>query len=352
MKRYGIIMAGGNGTRFWPLSREKKPKQLLNITGKDIMINETIERLSYIANDENIYITTSKTLEKEISKITKNKVLEDNILVEPELRNTTACIGFSLIQILKQKENGVMIIVPSDSYIENNNMFVRTLNQAVELAEKSDKLVIIGIKPTYPSTGYGYIKFDTNIPTNVIEFTEKPDEKRAECYINSGNYLWNSGMIIAKSDVILDKIRRYAPNIYNDLIIIKENLDKEDIIEKIYSKIEKISFDYAVLEPSSKDGDILVLKGEFKWSDVGTWDSFSDITKKDEYQNTIIGDVVSIDTTNCIVHSSDKLIATVGVDNLVIIETEDSILICNKDNSQDVKKVIDKLNEINRTDLI
>ena len=349
MKKYGVIMAGGGGTRFWPLSRKKTPKQLLNLSGRDLMINETIERLSYTVDTADIFIVTNEEQAEQMKTATGGKISPDHILSEPSARNTAACIGYAAAEILKKYGDGIMVITPSDAYIKDTAAFTRTLTMAVKAAEEKNKLVTIGITPTFPATGYGYIRFDKeqmDEAKTVKEFKEKPDEKTAEKYLETGDCLWNSGMFIWKASVILDAFRILVPDIYEDLEKIGSavNTEKADsVLREVYPQIRRISVDYAIMEPSAEKGEVLVIPGEFGWNDVGSWDMMSALHGCDDQGNIAVGDAVMINTTNSILYSSGRLISAVGVDNLVVVETEDAVMVCRKDKAQDVKMIVDRL---------
>lgn len=353
MKKYAIIMAGGVGSRFWPLSTEKKPKQLLSITGKKSLIVDTVERMNQIISNNNIFISTNNAYYDEIVDAVSDLISKNNIISEPYLRDTTACIGFALLNILKNNEDGVVVIVPSDAAINNIEEYKKNINEAIELASDSNKIITIGITPTYPATGYGYIKTDQKDCNVVLEFKEKPDKETAINYLASNSYLWNSGIIIVKCSVMLKHIKKEVPEIYEKLLLIKKNLDNDlEIVKKLYCELPKISIDYSVLEPVSKKGSILVVRGNFDWNDVGSWDTVLTLLQKDDNGNAIFGDVVKVDTKNCIIRSNSKLVATIGCEDLVIIETDNVILVCKKNRSQDVKKIVSLLHENGRDELL
>lgn len=348
-------MAGGGGTRFWPLSRQKTPKQLLNLSGKDLMVNETIDRLAMTIPGKNMFIVTNASQVESMKKATRGRVMPNHILSEPSARNTAACIGYAAVEIIKKYGDGIMVIAPSDAYIKDWNKFTDVLSVAINAAENENKLVTIGITPTFPATGYGYIKFtdkELGGAKFVEEFKEKPDLETAKKYISSGDYVWNSGMFIWKASIIMEHFKEFLPDIHNDLMIIADAMgtnEEYNIIEKIYPKIRKISIDYGIME---KSDDVLVVSGEFGWNDVGSWDMMNVLHSEDINGNISIGDVLNIDTNNTIAYSDSKLIATVGVDNLIIVQTKDAILVCNRNKAQDVKKVVDALNELGRNELL
>ncbi len=354
MKTYGVIMAGGGGTRFWPLSRQAKPKQLLNLSGKDLMVNEAIDRLSKTAGKDDIFIVTNKTQVAKMLEATNGRIKKDHILSEPSARNTAACIGYAAMEITKKYGDGIMVITPSDAYIKNEAEFTRILGIAVKTACEKDALVTVGITPTFAATGYGYIKFQKtgDEALKVLEFKEKPDEATAKKYVESGEYAWNSGMFIWKASTILKKFEKYLPNIYADLLKIGDSMKTSDelkVIDEVYPNIESISIDYGIME---KADDVYVVPGEFGWNDVGSFDMMGVLHDADSDGNIKIGDQINIDTKNCITYSSGRLLATIGLENVVVIETPDAVLVCDKNKVQDVKKVVEQLKKDGRTELL
>ena len=350
MNIYGVVMAGGSGTRFWPLSRKEKPKQLLNLSGKDVMLNEAIDRLSTITSKDNIFIVTNAKQVPPVKAVTKDKIKKENILSEPDARNTAACIGYAAVEILKKYGDGIMVITPADHYIKNVPELTRLFNLAATTAERTDKLITIGITPTYPSTGFGYIQSKDNESEikPVLSFKEKPDLKTAEEYIASGDYTWNSGMFIWKASVILDKFKELVPDIYGDLIEIQNALGTEkeqETINEIYPNIRKISIDYAVMEPSSQKNEVLVIPGDFGWNDIGSWDMLDVLHPTDENGNISIGDAIQIETSNTYIYSTSRTVTTLGVENLIIVETPDALMITTKERAQDVKKIVEVIKD-------
>ncbi len=349
MKITSVILAGGGGTRFWPLSRQNMPKQLLNISGNDIMINETVKRCNGAIESKDTFIVTNKTQAEVLKDVLHNEVPRENILIEPFGRNTAPCIAYAALVIKKRYGDAVMTVLPSDHYISNEKEYQRILNKAFDLAVNTDKLITIGIKPTFPSTGYGYInfneeKYENNIDTyEVKEFVEKPNFSKAKEYVDSGSYLWNSGMFLWRASVILENFKRYLPRMYNQMEEIYDFIDTDkehEVLTRVYENVKGISVDYGIMERSD---DVLVIPGDFGWNDVGSWDALGAIFDNDDNGNIIKANHLGIDTKNSIIHSNDRLITTIGVDNLINADTKDALLICPKDRAQEVKDMVDLL---------
>ncbi|MBE0069267.1 mannose-1-phosphate guanylyltransferase [Thermoanaerobacterium thermosaccharolyticum] len=348
----GVIMAGGKGERFWPKSRIKMPKQFLKLYGDKTMIQQTVDRLKKLMPIENIFVVTNIDYAGLISDQIPELPTE-NILIEPMGKNTAACIGLAALHTERLDRDSIMVVVPSDHVIKDEETYLGVLKTAIEKAKSGNNLVTIGIKPQHPETGYGYINFKkitheilNNNPVHKVErFVEKPDYDTAVKYVESGDYLWNSGMFIWKTSAILNAIKEYMPQLYSALNVIKENFDSDEI-EKIlyeeYSKLESISIDYGIME---KAKNVYVVPGDFGWDDVGSWTSIERLYEKDENGNVIKGNVISVDTKKCIITGSDKLIATLGIEDVIIIDTEDALLICSKDKAQNVKEVLQELRE-------
>lgn len=354
MKTYGVIMAGGGGTRFWPLSRRQTPKQLLNLSGKDVMVNEAIDRLARVVTCENIFIVTNSTQKSKMLEIVADRVSENHILAEPSARNTAACIGYAAVEILKKYGDGVMVITPSDAYIKDTEKFAEILKIAIKDANVSGKLITIGITPTYPATGYGYIQYaQTNSHAKpVLKFVEKPDEQTAINYLKSGDFVWNSGMFVWKASVILEKFRNLLPEVYAYIEKISEAIGTQnelETIDNLYPQIPAISIDYGIME---KSDNIAVIPAEFGWNDIGSLDMFNVIHEEDKNGNVLIGDVLAFDTKDTTLYSNDKFVAAIGLDNLIVVNTPDVVLVCPKDRAQDVKKIVEELKNKGREALL
>ena len=358
MNHFGVIMAGGGGTRFWPLSRQKTPKQLLNLSGKELMVNEAVERMATVIGKSNIFIVTSEVQASSMITATEGKVFPRNILAEPAARNTAACIGYAAVEIVKRYGDGVMIITPADHYVEDIPALTDIFRLALTTAEEQDKLVTIGLRPTFPSTGFGYIKYNAQEEgkvKKVVEFREKPDAATAERYISSGNYAWNSGMFIWKASLILQKFKELIPDIYEDIMTIGNAINmpnEQDVLHDVYPNIRSISIDYAIMEPCAAKGDVLVIPGKCGWNDVGSWDMMDILHEPDSEDNVFIGDALGLDVRDSVIYSSGRMVTAVDVDNLVIVETPDAVMVCAKDKAQDVKKIVDALKAAGRRELL
>ena len=346
MNIYAVIMAGGVGSRFWPRSKKKTPKQLLKIFGEQTMIQETVGRLKGIVRDENIYVITSK-IQKPGVLTQLSQLPVENIIEEPFGRNTAACIGLASVLISKKDPDAVTVVLPADHIIDGKKEFRDTLLKASRFANDSKGLVTIGIAPTRPETGYGYIQIDENAVSDsifkVLTFAEKPNYETAVRFIESGDFFWNSGMFIWRTDVILEEIKSYMPELYEGLEKIKAAIrEKEypEILANVYGQLKKISIDYGIMEKSRK---VHLTKGNFGWSDVGSWESVYELSPKDENGNAKIGKVYHELSKDTFIYSPDKFVAVIGIDNIIVINNEDSLLICSRDKAQDVKKVIDYL---------
>ena len=351
MNLYSIIMAGGIGARFWPRSKKKSPKQLLKIVGEKTMIQETFSRLNGLVQPENILIVTNEIQKPGIMEQLPD-VPPENIIVEPFGRNTAACIGLASVIIKKRSPDAVTFVMPADHIIKDNGKFIDTLKTAAKFSFENDGLVTIGIRPTKPETGYGYIQIDEDASKNnvfrVLTFAEKPNYSTAVNFINSGDFFWNSGMFIWKIDTILNEINRFMPDLYEGLTQISEHLDKPDfpnLLSQVYGQLKSVSIDYGIMEKSDR---VFLVKGEFSWSDVGSWEAVYDLSEKDKDGNVKVGTVYTDMVMDSYLYSPDKFTAVIGLDNIIVINTNNALLICKRDKAQDVKNIIDylKLNKL------
>ena len=342
-----VIRAGGVGTRLWPVSREKKPKQLNALISNKTMLQETIERVLPITNPKNIYVSTGKISEKVVRK-ELGAVIESNLIVEPARRDTAAAVGLESILIYKNDPDAIIASIGSDAQIKDVNKFQESLKKAEKIIKKHpNHILTIGIKPDKPDTGYGYIELDKEIERDVFKvnkFKEKPKEKQAINYLKKGNYLWNANMFVWRAKTVLDLFRMHAPDIYKDLEKISRN---PKALSKIYPQIRKTSIDYAVIEKTNK---ILSIKGDFGWNDIGDWSRLKDELALNEKSNYIKSkNHIDSDSKNCLVYNeTEKLITTIGLENIIIVQTDDALLVCDKYSAADVKKITDELKKKNK----
>lgn len=312
-----IILAGGKGTRLWPMSRKTSPKQFLKLNNKTLF-KKTLERCLLLEKPENIFVSTNKDYSFLVQKEFKNA----NLIIEPFSKNTGPAILYALKK-LNLKNNELVLVCPSDHFITPDSEFVKSINKAKEIA-KSNHIVTFGIKPTSPETGYGYIKIKPN-QFKVQKFTEKPNLKTAQDFLNKGNYYWNSGIFLFPVNLIMQEFEKYA----------------KDLLEKT----ESISIDKAVIEKSDK---IAMLPATFNWSDVGSWNSFYKTQAKDKNNNTILGNTILHNTKDSLILGNSRLVACVGLKNITVIETEDAVLVANKDDSEEVKQIVENLEKQNK----
>ncbi|MBE2281810.1 MAG: mannose-1-phosphate guanylyltransferase [Ignavibacteriaceae bacterium] len=358
MKIFAIIMAGGVGSRFWPKSREKNPKQLLKMFGDRTLIQQTVDRLKGIVDSNDIFIITNSSLTEKIAEQLP-EIPGCNIIAEPFGRNTAPCIALGALIAKKISPDSVSIVLPADHLIKDEEIFRKTLTEAANYAYEKNGLVTIGIPPNRPETGYGYIQVKECIKINediefygVETFAEKPNYATALRFLHSGDFLWNSGMFIWRNDVILDEIMINLPELYNEIIKLEPVLFTEKFestLESVYSKVKSVSIDYGVME---KSNNVYLVKGKFIWNDVGSWDEVYRLSELDEKRNALDGNVFTETSHDCYVYSPDKFTALLGVDNLIVINTNDALLICRRDQSQEVKKVVEFLKMNKNSDLL
>lgn len=340
-----LIMAGGRGTRFWPLSTEEKPKQFLNLIGNETMIQMTINRIKPIVPMERIFVCTVEDY-VDLIKEQLPELPERNIIIEPVGRNTAPCIALSAFVIKKYYNNATMVVLPSDHLIRDEEEFRRIISNANEFVEKHDNsIVTLGMKPSRAETGYGYIKCGNDIQNinenqivKVEAFVEKPHKEKAEEYLKNPSYLWNGGMFLWSANNILEQIRKYSPNTYEALHEIEEAKEEElrELINRKYSETEAISIDYAVLEKSK---DIFVIPSEFGWDDIGSWEALDRYMEKDEFGNLNIGEVKAVKSKNNIIVSSNNEVIIDGISNIYIVENDGKIIIGRKNKIEKIKSL-------------
>ncbi|RKY70654.1 MAG: mannose-1-phosphate guanylyltransferase [Candidatus Latescibacterota bacterium] len=346
---YAVVMAGGKGKRFWPESRPECPKPLLKILAEESMLQLTVRRISQIVPKKNILVVTSQTYSSRIREHLP-EIPDENIISEPEGRDTAACIGLAALYVRRIDPEGVMLVTPADHFIRNQRRFAHVVRAAAEIARQQDRLVTIGIPPTRPETGYGYIHRGEQTEQRrgekvhfVKKFVEKPNRQLAQQYLAQGDYLWNSGIFLWKVSTILKMLKSHMPRLAQGLVQIERALGTEresQIIADVYRGLESTSIDYGVMEKA--DG-VVVLAGDFGWSDVGSWAALSELLPRDENGNVIQASHLGIDTQGCFIRCPGRLVATIGVKDLVIVETDEALLICPKHRTQEVKKAVEML---------
>ena len=349
---YVVIMAGGIGSRFWPVSRTDYPKQFLDILGTgETLIQQTFKRFEKLAPVENIFVVTSTDytgiVEKQLPAIPR-----ENILSEPQRKNTGPCIAYASFKILQRDANASIIVAPADHLILDQPEFEAVCTQALQFVDSHDALLTIGITPSYANTGYGYIQFNQEVFQSgihkVITFTEKPDAQRAKQFVSSGEYLWNSGIFVWKARSIINSIEKNLGDLYQ---LFKEKQSwlgtsfERLMISDLYEVCENISIDVGVME---KAENVYIIPASFRWSDLGTWNSAYENMGKDVRENAVAGNgVLVIDTAQCVVHASDeKLVVLQGLQNYIVVDTTDVLLICQKEREQDIKNYVSEVKKL------
>ena len=346
---YAVIMAGGIGSRFWPKSRKACPKQFLNVFGDATLIQNTVARLQGIVPPERCYIVThERYIEQTHEQLPA--VPRENILAEPVSRNTAPCIAYAATKIEAIDPDATMIVLPADHIIANVKQFHNVLNVAIAKAQTPGSLVTIGITPTHPETGYGYIQFEGSVDMGeepeafpVRTFAEKPDLPTAERFIDSGDFLWNSGMFIWRNDTILDQMKNHLPDAYDAFQPFKAAIgraDEREELVKAFQACPHISIDYGVMERAD---NVYVVPGSFGWNDVGDWRAVYGLSDKNDFGNAVQGNVIMQDSSRCLVHADGRLVVLVGIHDAVVVDTDDAVLVCNRESAQQVKNVVDYL---------
>ena len=349
---HAVIMAGGSGTRFWPQSRKKTPKQLLSLAGRRTMIQQTLDRCSAWVAAENSWVVTN-AVQADAVREQLPSLPAGNVLVEPAARNTAACVGLAALEILRRDPEGIMFVMPADHVIRTDEAFSRAALRAVSIVQQSpESLVLFGVIPTFPSTGYGYIergtRLDTETPTlfQVQAFREKPQQAVAEQYLRDGRYFWNCGIFCWKAATIMNLLQQYEPELaagLREIDAAAETPDYPQVLAQKFPLLKSISIDYAVLERAQ---NVCVLEAPFQWDDVGSWLSLPRLNGSDAQGNTTDGLFAGVDTQGCIVRTSDDhLVATLGLRNLIIVHTPDATLVADAAQSERIKQLLDLLTE-------
>ncbi len=351
--RFAVIMAGGKGERFWPLSTSARPKQVLSLIGGRPMLAQAVERLSGFIPPERILIITSASL-VDVSRKAVPELPPENVIGEPCGRDTAAACALGAAIVKARCPDGAFCILTADHVIKHVDRFQRILLRGFEQAEQADTLVTIGIKPLFPSTGFGYIECGDRLSDGdvrffkALRFVEKPDAQTAAGYLQSGRYVWNSGMFIWKADTLLNALQQFEKPVHDMAVAMLPVVDTAAFgaaLVREYNRLGRISIDYAVME---KAGNIVTAEGDFEWFDVGSWSALEDHFPADAAGNVIVGDGSVLDCRGNIVVSHDRLTALIGVEDLVVVHAENATLICPKARAQDVKKMVQQLAEHGR----
>jgi len=334
---YAVLLAGGKGTRLWPLSTQKHSKSFVRIGKRRPLIEECIDRTAGLVGKKNIVIVVDDS-QKHLLKNAAYKIPKKNILVEPFGRSTASAVGLAAIELGRED---IMVVLPTDAVITQTSSFRKTLKKAIGFAQKKDNaLICIGIKPGSPSTAYGYIKVKrplAGMVYSVDKFIEKPNEKKAKSFLRKRTYLWNAGMFVFKAKAILDAMKKHSPSLYKELLRIKKDKKKK---KNAYSRMKNVSMDYQIME---KVKNLYCVKASFPWHDLGSWASVAALFKKDTKGNISFGNVRLVDTKDCIVYNTEKTtVGLVGLENTIVAHTPSGTLVCEKKNAEKVKKIAKK----------
>lgn len=357
---YIVILAGGAGTRFWPLSRKLRPKQLMSVFGGKSMLQQTVERVLPLKPRRILVVTNALQASETTAQLDYLKDVPIDVIAEPVGRNTAPAIGLAASIIAHHDPEAVMAVLPADHYIRDEEAFRAALLRA-KAAARQGFLVTLGIRPDRPETGYGYIEAGRKLcdagSNQVTRFVEKPVLEKALAYLAAGNFYWNSGMFVWQAKVILGELAKQLPDLYRALKQLRYSLEAGDLaglapqIEAIYGEVKSESIDYGVME---KAGNVAVIPADFGWSDVGSWGALPEVMPSDSSGHVAINarELISIDAVRCLAYGGDKLVALVGVKDLIVVNTADALLVCAADRAQEVKKVVETLEQRGLTDYL
>lgn len=350
MALHPVIMAGGSGTRFWPLSRKARPKQFLPLASKNPLITDTVTRLKGLASVKDTLVVCGPLHAKQAAKLVKG-LPKKNLLVEPVARNTAPAIALAAAHVAAKDPEGVLVVLPSDHHVADVKGFQKTLAEAARVAERGH-LVTLGITPHRPETGYGYIQVGEPLESGgrrVKAFREKPDVKTAEGYLASGEYLWNAGIFLFRADVILEAFAQHMPEMSKGLEALRAAVGKRtfsSVLKRVFPKLPSVSIDYGVME---KAGNLAVLPGDFGWSDVGSFAAIPEVRPTDAQGNVVSGDqAVVVECSGCVVLADKRPLTVVGLKDMVVVDSGDAVLVVPRDQSQEVRKVVEALKALKR----
>ncbi|MDD4737024.1 MAG: sugar phosphate nucleotidyltransferase [Kiritimatiellae bacterium] len=349
-KRFAVILAGGKGERFWPLSTAEHPKQFLSLVGEKTLLAQAVERLKGVVETSCIYVITSSDL-AEVARRSAPELPPENIIGEPVGRDTAAAIALGAALVRRQDPQGVMAVLTADHIIGDLDLFRNTLRDAMELALSENLLLTIGVKPAFPSTGYGYIQVGEHLADasagtvfdRAKRFVEKPDAATAQRYMEEGSYYWNSGMFIWSAESITRAFQTFRPSLYEMICTLNDTADRREFdqtFERMYEGLEKISIDYAIMEKAENVG---MARGVFAWDDVGSWPALDNHFAHDDSGNVVIGDGVTLEASDNIIYSKDRLTAVIGLSDVMVVQAEGVTLVCPKNQAQQIKELVQQL---------
>jgi len=346
---YALILAGGSGERFWPLSRRNRPKQLLRLISKRTLLEETVARLEGFVPAKRTLILTNIEQENAVRDLLKN-FPKQNIIAEPAKRDTAAAVALGAGWVAARDHSATMLAFPADHVISDRTAFQETMKTAAVAAEETGALVTIGIKPTWACPGFGYIEQGTPVPLrgdakiavhHVVRFREKPNVDLAESFLRKGNFRWNAGMFVWSVPTVLSEFNRHAPELADFISQVRSSKDLDKVLHDRFAKLPRISFDYAIMEKADR---VLVVEASFDWDDVGTWQAVSRYFKKDEHGNVANAALTALDSSdNIVFNDGETSVALVGVHNLIVVRTDDAILICDRHDAEKIKNLVGKL---------
>lgn len=349
-ERFAVVMAGGSGSRLWPLSRDAMPKQFIAVEGDKSMLAMSLERLLGVAGAERCFVVTNKNLIDPTREVIRGLIPQENIIAEPSRKDTAACIAYTAMYLREKYGAGVLACVPADGYAKNTAGYVSALSRGLETCVQNHCMVLVGLRPTYPATGYGYMHIVPNLPeSKVDEFIEKPEKSKAEQMIATGEWLWNSGIFIGELDRFIAGVREHLPEYFMNIGGALKRLGQPDyniVLELAYERLEGTSFDRGVLEKMTLDGFVCAVQGMFDWDDIGSLDALAKIVGEEGSDNFIWGDHCGLDTSGCAIYGRDGVLAaTIGLTGMIVAVTKDAVLVMPREKAQEVKKLVELLKE-------
>lgn len=350
LERFAVVMAGGSGSRLWPLSRESMPKQFIAVDGNKSMLAMSLERLRGVVAGERCFVVTNKNLVERTREVTSGLIPPENIIAEPVRKDTAACVAYAAMYLRKKYGPGLLCCVPADGYVKDTAGYASTLARGLEACGQNRSLVLVGLRPTYPATGYGYMRVNPDLPVSqVYAFTEKPKEDAAQQMVASGEWLWNGGIFMGDLDLIIAGVREHLPQYAEKLGGALERLGQpqyDGALEEAYGRLESTSFDKGILEKMHASGSICAVQGLFDWDDIGSLDALAKILDAGDSDMFVLGKHCGLDTDGCVIYGrEDILTATIGLRDIIVAVTKDAVLIAPREKAQAVKQLVDLIKE-------